>query len=257
MPEQKNGKIIQSVQRAVDIINCFDDVNTEMSLSQISNRLGLNKSTVHGILNTLHNNNFIRQGPTGKYMLGQSLIRKYHFADSAKRNIMMEVSREGMEQIANKYHMNCAIFMMEFGALTLVNRIMPKNEMYTVSCISDSYINPLYCTASGRILLAYLSLEELEIYLDRHELIAHTQKTIVTREALIAALDNIRRVGFSVEDEELGIGVSALSVPIFDPTGKLFATISVSGMSFHLENRQVEMVTELKSLSYAITKKIF
>ena len=65
MAQQKTGKVIQSVQRAVDIINCFEDITTERSLSELSTMLDLNKSTVHGILNTLHNNNFVRQNQRG------------------------------------------------------------------------------------------------------------------------------------------------------------------------------------------------
>lgn len=257
MPEKKSGKFIQSVQRAVDIINCFDDVNTELSLSEISARLDLNKSTVHGILNTLHNNNFIRQNAAGKYMLGQALVRKYHFADTAKRSLMMNVASEGMTHIANTYHMNCSIFIMEFGELVLVNRVLPENEMYTVNCISDSYINPLYCTASGKILLANMTPEDLDEYLARHEMVPHTPCTITTKDALLAALEAFRRDGYTMEDQELGVGVSALSVPILEPAGSLFATISVTGMSFHLENRQAELIFDLKTLSRTITKAIF
>lgn len=257
MPEQKSGKMIQSVQRAVDIINCFDNVNTELTLGQISASLQLNKSTVHGILNTLHVNDFVRQAPNGKYLLGQSLIRKYHFADSAKRTLMMEEARAEMTRIANEYHMNCSIFMMEFGELILVNRILPENEMYTVNCISDSYINPLYCTASGKILLSCLPEDELESYLNLHELEPHTPKTITTPEALRQAIRQVRKDGYSLENEELGTGVSALSVPLLDPTGSLFATVSVTGMAFHLENRQAELIFDLKTLSRMIAKKIF
>ncbi|MEG1932505.1 MAG: helix-turn-helix domain-containing protein, partial [Pygmaiobacter sp.] len=162
MPQQKFGKIIQSVQRAIDIINCFDDVATELTLGEISAALDLNKSTVHGILNTLHNNEFIRQNANGKYMLGQALLRKYHFTDSARRALLMEEAKAEMTRIANEYHVNSSIYMLELGELLLVNRILPENEMYTVTCISDSYLNPLYCTASGKILLANLAPAELE-----------------------------------------------------------------------------------------------
>ena len=52
----RTGKTIQSVQRAIDILNCFDAQTPALSLGEISARLQLNKATVHGLLNTLHNN---------------------------------------------------------------------------------------------------------------------------------------------------------------------------------------------------------
>lgn len=257
MPQPKTGKVIQSVQRAVDIINCFDNVSTELTLGQLSTMLGLNKSTVHGILNTLHNNDFIRQTPAGKYMLGKSLVRKYHFADGAKRNLMMEEARDEMVRIANEYHTNCGLYMVELGELVLVNRILPENEMYTINFICDSYVNPLYCTASGKLLLSQMTEDELDVYLRQHPLTPHTPNTITTREKLCEAMEAIRKAGYSLENEELGVGVSAISAPIFSPTGQLFATISTTGMTFHLESRREDIILDLKVLARNISKKIF
>ena len=257
MAQHKTGKVIQSVQRAVDIINCFEDITTERSLSELSTMLDLNKSTVHGILNTLHNNNFVRQNQRGKYMLGQALLRKYHFADSAKRSFLMEEAREDMTHLANAYRVSAGIFMLEFGELVLVNRILPEKEMYTITSISESYLNPLYCTASGKLLLSFLSSEELEKYIQRHEFIALSPKSITSREALLENLELIRSNGFSEENEELGLGVAAISAPILDAEGNLFGTVSVTGLTFHIDEHRPEIIFDLKTLTRKLSHKLF
>ena len=93
MEKTSTGKIIQSVQRAIDILNCFDDLNTALTLGQISERLALNKSTVHGILNTLHCNDFVRQIPTGQYMLGPAMLGRHHQEGEVRRKVLLECAR--------------------------------------------------------------------------------------------------------------------------------------------------------------------
>ena len=180
MEKTSTGKIIQSVQRAIDILNCFDDLNTALTLGQISERLALNKSTVHGILNTLHCNDFVRQIPTGQYMLGPAMLGRHHQEGEVRRKVLLECARDTMIHIANEYHVNCSLFVLDVDELVIVKRFLPEHAMYTVNCSADSYINPLYCTASGKILLSTMSSSELDTYLKNHELIAHTANTITT-----------------------------------------------------------------------------
>lgn len=257
MEKTSTGKIIQSVQRAIDILNCFDDLNTALTLGQISERLALNKSTVHGILNTLHCNDFVRQIPTGQYMLGPAMLGRHHQEGEVRRKVLLECARDAMIHIANEYHVNCSLFVLDVDELVIVKRFLPEHAMYTVNCSADSYINPLYCTASGKILLSTMSSSELDTYLKNHELIAHTANTITNKEQLIRALDAIRAEGYGIENEELGMGVSALSVPIWDAAHNLAATVSVTGISYLLNSRRQEIVAELKALAARMEEKLF
>ena len=95
MQPQKSGRTIQSVQRAIDIINCFEDNKSELTLGQISAALDLNKSTVHGILNTLYQNDFVRQNSSGRYMLGGYFARRFGPADASIRNLLKETALAG------------------------------------------------------------------------------------------------------------------------------------------------------------------
>ena len=147
--------------------------------------------------------------------------------------------------------------MLDVDELVIVKRFLPEHAMYTVNCSADSYINPLYCTASGKILLSTMSSSELDTYLKNHELIAHTVNTITTKERLIRALDAIRAEGYGIENEELGMGVSALSVPIWDAAHNLAATVSVTGVSYLLNSRRPEIVAELKALAARMEEKLF
>lgn len=146
MQQQKNSRSIQSVQRAIDIINCFDGIGTELSLGEISTKLNLNKSTVHGILSTLHQNNFVRQTPTGRYTLGGYFLCRIGHADFSIRALLKEKALVGMNWIADKYGASCGLFMLELGELVLVNRIQPHNETYAITtCAKLSNTGMICC----------------------------------------------------------------------------------------------------------------
>jgi DNA-binding IclR family transcriptional regulator len=252
----KTGRSIQSVQRAIDIINCFADSKTELTLSEISTALGLNKSTVHGILNTLYQNDFVRQNSSGRYMLGGYFARRFGTMDASIRNMLKETALEGMNYIANQYGASCCLFMLELGELLLVNRIRPQNEAYAITTYA-SYVQPLYCSASGKVLLADMSEGELDQYLQVNRLIPRTEKTITSQQMLRAELETVRSQGYGVEDEELGFGVYALSVPVYNASRHLFATISAAGMAFRLNPQRNAIISDLKALSFDLTQRLF
>lgn len=256
MQPQKTGKNIQSVQRAIDIINCFENINTELTLGQISAMLNLNKSTVHGLLNTLYQNDFVRQTPAGRYTLGSYFVRKFNITDTSIRSLVRERALDGMTYIANKYVASCGLFMLELGELVLVNRIQPQNEAYTITTHA-TYIRPLYCSASGKILLANMDEKALDEYLSVTPLVPRTDRTITTRSKLVEALEGVRRDGYGVEDEELGPGVYALSVPIYNRTGQLFATVGATGMAVHMRLQKEAAITDLKALAHEISRQLF
>lgn len=256
MQPQKTGKTIQSVQRAIDIINCFHSIHTELTLGEISRILNLNKSTVHGILSTLHQNDFVSQTSSGRYMLGNYFLRKFSSSDASIRMLLKEKALSGMNYIADTYGASCGLFILELGELVLVNRIQPQQETYTITTHA-TYIQPLYCTASGKILLAHMNEIALNEYLNANPLIVRTQTTISTREGLLEALNAVRKEGYGIENEELGEGVYALSVPIYNAKGDLFATVGVTGMAFRMRMRKAEVIEDLKALSQDVSKQLF
>jgi IclR family pca regulon transcriptional regulator len=88
---------------------------------------------------------------------------------------------------------------------------------------------PAYCTSMGRVLLAYLPTEQLEQYLERVVLVAHTSRTVSSIEKLRLALRNVRRNGYALVDQEYEVGLRSLAVPVYSPTGRVVATLNLSG----------------------------
>lgn len=240
-----SGKQIQSVQRAIDILNCFSITNTALSLGQISARLQLNKGTVHGILNTLHINGYISQNSAGQYMLGAELFNKAALASDTKCSMLIDRAHNDMQNLSNYFQANGTLFFIDGQYLQLLCATEPKNSTFVVRRANSKL--PLYCSASGKIILAHIEEKQLEDYLKSAPFPAYTSTTRQTVPALRNEFSKIRRQGFSFENGELFEGVSAIAVPIFSSKdSRLFGTLSLTGMSVTIFKRRKEIFIRLR-----------
>jgi IclR family pca regulon transcriptional regulator len=107
-------------------------------------------------------------------------------------------------------------------ARTQVNRLMAV-DLHIGSRL------PAYCTSMGRVLLAYLPADQLEQYLAKVVLTPHTTRTVNSIEKLRLALRNVRRNGYAICDQEYEVGLRSLAVPVHSSTGRVVATINLSG----------------------------
>lgn len=252
--ENKSGKNIQSVQRAVDILNCFDENRVELSLSELSMMLDVNKSTVHGIINTLHNNGYIRQNEERKYLLGPVLLGKQRYTASTIRSLMVSLAKPHMTNISNLHKATVNLFVVAQGSAVFSHQVIPTTAKYTLTHVSD--YSPLYSTATGKLTLAHMAAEELEKYISSASLQAFSLYTITDKDKLRDNLKEIRAVGYSYENEELVEGVSAISVPIYDKSGNWVAAISAVDIAFHVSKGRAVLINDLKKASKEITQKL-
>jgi IclR family transcriptional regulator, pca regulon regulatory protein len=127
-------------------------------------------------------------------------------------------------------------------ARTTVNRVMAV-DLHIGSRL------PAYCTSMGRILLAYLPPEQLEQYLSRVVLTPHTTRTITSIEKLRLALRNIRRNGYALCDQEFEVGLRSLAVPVYTSSGRVVATINLSGSAPRISalDMQTRFLTPLRN----------
>ena len=116
---------------------------------------------------------------------------------------------------------------------------------------------PLYCTAVGKILLAYMTEREQEEYFKTSELIARTRNTITDPIQLMREFSSIKRDGYSIDDEETELGVRCIAAPVRDHAGDVVAAISVSGPSTRLTNPKIrELEPLLKAAALEISRSI-
>lgn len=258
MSDDKRKNSIQSVQRAIDILECFDDINTQLSLSEISQKTALNPSTAHGILKTLCANHYVKQTYSRKYKMGYSLINKFQYARSVNRAVLTQISMDILKTLTREEAITSSIYIVEENGISLIHREIPTSGTYIINVADDQFNAPLYCTASGKLYLAHLSSEEIEKYFMKiGQMTSFTGKTICSKEKLYEELKRIRLKGYAKENEELSDGISAMAKPIYNPYQKMIATISVTSVTAFLKKEEEHMEAVLGKYAEKVALQLF
>ena len=245
-PVRVTERQIQSVQRAINILNCFTMTNSALTLGQISNQLGLNKGTVHGILSTLYQNGYISQNRNGQYTLGAELFNKACLAAGTRQNMCIDRGHDRLLALSNQFQLNGTMFAMDEKQLRVIDTTEPTNCPFIVQRVSPQI--SLYDSASGKILLAYLPEKERKEYLDKMPDTPFQQSIGDRQKNFDAELYLIRKNGYSEEYDALFTGVSALAVPIFNRyNNELFGSVSLTGMSPMIKKRRREILAALQA----------
>ncbi|MBI3980123.1 MAG: IclR family transcriptional regulator [Chloroflexi bacterium] len=232
---------IQSVGRAIDLLGCFRLNEPELGVSELSRRLGLHKSTVCRLLQSLEVADFVRQDPvSGKYSLG--------FGPVQLAGIVL--ARLPIREVAHPYLQRLAQATEETVNLGVVNRAEVVNIVQIPSPRPIRFIgwlgrtNPLHCTSGGKVALAYLPPDELRAFLEK-PLTRYTERTITSPAELLREIAVVRAQGYGVARDEFEEDLSAISAPIFDYAGNLAALVGISGPSYRMSADRIDAFARL------------
>ncbi|MCJ8343033.1 MAG: IclR family transcriptional regulator [Cetobacterium sp.] len=247
------GKLIQSVQRAIDIINCFTEEDHELSLKDISEKVNLSKSTVHGILSTLLKNSFIEQNPLSSYYsLGPAFMEKSFLINEDL--LLKNLGRKYLEEISQKFSVTANIFSYKNKHLHLIDRVTSPNLYYSISTSVKKI--PLNASASGKLALAYSEELNIDKLFENLEINKYTNTTIMEKDELLKEIDKIRKDGFSMEKSEVEEGIYCISVPVFKLKNKFIGTISVMGTKEKLSKIKINLSKEMVKVSKELSKEL-
>ncbi len=231
--------LVQSVDRALQILTAYETEGHELSILQLSQKVHLPKSTVHRLLATLANRGFIEQNSaTGNYRLGLKL----HSLGSRvvlTRNLTTEAGPI-VRQLVERFGETVSISVLDGIETVIVEKMESEQAMRVTSQIGKR--NPIHCSGSGKMLLALQSPEEIERILALAPLDRYTDKTITDPGQLKENLDEIRRNGYAVDDEEIQPDQICIAAPIRDYRGAAFAAMTISGPATRIRSKDVEVV---------------
>ncbi len=244
---------VRTIKRAAAILRCLSTTKTESGVTDISGQVHLHKSTVSRLLSALQCENLVEQNPSnGKYRLGVGLL---NLASSAwYSNDMRQIAQPYLEQL-NKLTgetTNLAIFNGN-ECINVCREISPQPIRY-VGWIGRH--TPLYCTATGKVILAHLAVETYETILP-DTLKAFTEHTITNRLDLTKSLAQIRKQGFAVALQEFEEGLNTIAAPIYDHSGRVLAAISISGPAYRMgSNKITAYIPALKKAATEISNQL-
>jgi DNA-binding IclR family transcriptional regulator len=223
---EDNKLTVRSVERAMDILLCFVHVK-ELSLTEISIKVDLHKSTVHRLLASLEGKGFIlRDNATEKYRLGFRLWELS--ANLIQSDDMGVVLLPEMERLRDQVGETVSLYVRDGNERVRIQAVQSNQAIRRVAPVGARM--PLYVGASSKVLLAFAE----EAVQERVLLAAGLE-----REAFLHMLNETRRLGYATSIEEREPGAAALSAPIFSRAGKLAASLAVSGPANRLTQEKM------------------
>lgn len=235
MKEYDSG-LVRSVGRACEILDALYAAGGEAPLREISQRVGLNKSTVHGILATLQHMRYVGQTASGSYTLGLRLLELGN-ATVARLDLRNQAS-DILRELVLRFEETAHLVMLDGTDVVYIDKVESTQSMRIVSQVGKRL--PAACTGVGKAILASLPSEELDRLLEITELRAFTRNTITDKVRLREHLAEVHRRGYAIDDEEILDGLRCVAAPIFNHTGACIGAMSISGPSVRMGPSRIE-----------------
>lgn len=226
-------RTVRSVERALDILLSFTE-STELTLTQISTHVQLNKSTVYRLLASLEKKGFVMKNTdTDKYRLGYGLwelsAHLTHIDDPAV------VLKSEMEKLRDRLDETVTLYVRDGQERVRIQAVESQQTIRRVASVGARM--PLTVGASGKILVAYADSQTQQwILQDNH------WPEQIEKESFMLQLLQIRERGYATSIEEREPGTAAIAAPVHDHAGKLVAALSVSGPTARLTLDVMEQI---------------
>jgi IclR family pca regulon transcriptional regulator len=214
---------VQSLERGLSVIRAFDSEHRELGLSEVARATGLTRAAARRFLLTLVELGYVRAAG-GRFSLRPRVL-ELGFAYLSSLTLP-EVALPHMEALVAKINESSSISVLDEDDIVYVARV-PTRRIMSITLAVGTRL-PAYATSMGRVLLAALPDAELDERLARIDVRPLTPRTVKDRDALRAVIEQVRRQGYAVTDQELEQGLRSAAVPLHDASGAVIAALNVS-----------------------------
>ncbi len=216
---------VKSADRTLDIFELLVAEPQGLTVSEISDRLGLARSSTHGLVRTLYARGYLMQNGGRRFHLGARLIQLG--LNVVDRLELRTAARGPLERLVAATHDTALLVVPDRGDLLYVDKILSDaRDVRTDPRVSSR--RPLHCSSLGKALLAALDDQSVMTIIDVIGLVRGTEFSITDRDELLADLAHARARGYSIDQQEAVPGVFCVGAPLHDHTGRSVAAISLS-----------------------------
>jgi IclR family acetate operon transcriptional repressor len=240
-PDSRDGGV-QSVDRALLIIETLAEDDEGYRLTDLAVRTGLSPSTVHRLLTTLEKRRFVQFDReesmwhigAQSFAVGSTFVRRRNFVAQALPHLRK--LRDQTRETAN-------LAVVDDGAMVVLTRVESREIMWSVTKVGGRV--PMVASGLGKALLSTYSEQDVFAIIQREGMPRLTSRSIVRAGELCKSLHDIRQQGYSVDDEEALIGLRCVSAVVYDDCSEPLAAISVSGKASRVSNDRLPVLGKL------------
>lgn len=240
-PEVKSSSkyIIPNLQNALSLVDLISKHKNGMSLAEMIQQTGVPKSTLFRICTTLMESGYLmKDEETGNFVLTRKFLR-IGLAALGEESLI-EKALAPMRELRDAVNETVLLGTLMENDVALLEQVI-GNHPFTF------FIKPgkhfvMHASAPGKALLAFLKDEDRETIFSKIEMVPYNERTIITREAMMKEIDDIRQMGYAVDRAEEMDGIHCVAAPVFDQHRHPLAVIWTTGPSARLTEAQFEAV---------------
>lgn len=245
---ESSRKFIKALHRGLSILSCLAETSTPLTLTELSHKLKLSKSTIQRLTYTLQHSGYLdRDEETKKYCLGPK-VRSLGFGVMRSLDLR-KVAFPYLEDTSKNIGETVNLAILDGVEIVYVERIKTQ-QILNINLHVGSRL-PAYCTSMGKAILAFLSEDEVEGIVRKRKLSPLTPYTIVIKENLKKELRRVKIRGFATNNEELSIGLRSVAAPVRDLTGRVIAAVNIAVPSIRVSINKLETVFAKKVVETA------
>jgi DNA-binding IclR family transcriptional regulator len=221
-----NGYSVPSLDRALAVLELLAQSRNGFSISEISRKLKLPKSSVHLLVGTLERRGYLRKNAqSGRHSFGLKLIGLSRAA--LQGSDLREEAKPFLFGLMRETSLTVHMAVLERNEAVIIEKVECPGFLRLATWIGRRL--DVNCSGVGKALIAFLSDDEFDRQFKSKALARHNENTTVSITKLKNELEQVRALGYSFDDEEDEIGFRCIGAPVFDFTNQVIAAISVAG----------------------------
>lgn len=250
---ERSRDYVQSLARGLAVLRHVAGDRPMATLPEIAARAGLSRAAARRLVLTLEHLGYVEASGRGYRLTPRVLELGYGFLGARD---LTDLAHPWMEQLAHQANESCSMAVLDGRDIVYVARVSVRKVM-TVSLAVGARL-PAYCTSMGRVLLAGLTPERFEAWLEGLETQRYTSRTVVDPARLRRIVEGVRRDGYVWVEQELETGLCSIAVPLRDRADQVVAALNL-GMPFHADARRratQELLPALRQTAQAIERRM-
>jgi len=239
---------IKSLARGLTVLKIMAEVDQSIGITNLADKLGVNKSTVSRMVQTLMNHGFVEKSTDGRsYQLGPALVQLSRVV--INRLKLRETANPFLTQLVDRTGECAHLAIYAQGKALYIDQVQSDASLRVNADIG--HMAPLHCTALGKVLLAFGG------YAIPARLGSRTGATITDQEVLANELEKIRILGFAVDNEEYDEGIRCIAAPVFDFSNQCIGSIGISGPTARINLKNISKLSqEVLSISKDLSDRL-
>jgi len=247
--------MIKSVDRAFAVLEYMSN-RKSVSVTEVATEFELDKGTVSRMMKTFEKHGMaVKSENSAKYRIGSSVLKLGHNVVTC--NNIVYTARPILGELADKLGTTARLCMIEGKRVFVIDQIDSSKGKVDRESDIPGISKPLYCSAIGKIIFAYMPPKKLDAILREMEFTSYTENTITSQEALRRELRQIKEQGYALNIAEFSDRAYCVAVPIFcGAESEVKYCIGITGNKDYRQDRErfEETVQYMKSASQTIAR---